>query len=127
MFGFARLTLIASVAALVLAPVVSAKPLQPAAKAAVIKAEMLRGDALNQKYHLGKYAPPSLQQLQAIRRRSVEMNRYYGLGSFARQPASGFDWGDAGIGGAAVLGAVLLVLAATGLALRRRQHTADAI
>jgi hypothetical protein len=127
MFRLARLTLIASLAALALTPVVSAKPSQPASKAAVIKAETARGDALNRMFGLGKYSSPTPAQLRAIQRRGVALNRYYGLGQFARPAAPGFDWGDAGIGGAAVLGTVLLAAAGAAVAVRRRQSPADAI
>lgn len=127
MFRFARLTLIACLAAFVLAQGASAKPLPPASKAAVIRAETVRGDALNKLFGLGNYASPSPAQLRAIERRSIATNRYYGLGQFARPAAPGFDWGDAGIGGAAVFGAVLLALAGAGVVLRRRQPTADAV
>lgn len=127
MFRFARLTLAAALAALALTQAVSAAPPSPASKAAVIYAQLVRGDALNRKYHLGNYATPSPQQLRAIRLRSIALNRYYGLGSFAQQPAPGFDWGDAGIGGAAVLGTVLLAAAGAAVAIRRRQSPADAV
>jgi len=127
MFRFARLALIASLAALVLTQAALAKPVQPASKAAVIRAEMIRGDALNRMFGLGKYASPTPAQLRAIQRRSIALNRYYGLGQFARPAAPGFDWGDAGIGGAAVLGTVLLAAAGAAVAVRRRQSPADAV
>jgi hypothetical protein len=127
MFKVARLTLIASLAVLVLASVASAKAPQPASKAAVIRAEMIRGDALNKLFGLGRYSSPTPAQLRAIQRRSIAMNRYYGLGQFARPAAPGFDWGDAGIGGAAVLGTVLLAAAGAAVVVRRRQSPVDAV
>jgi hypothetical protein len=127
MFKLARLTLIASLAALALTPIASATSPQPAAKAAVIQAETARGDALNRLYGLGRYTTPTPAQLRAIERRDIALNRYYGLGRFARPGAPGFDWGDAGIGGAAVLGTVLLAAAGAAVAVRRRQSPVDAI
>ena len=127
MFKVARLTLIVSLAALALTQAALAKPVQPASKAAVIRAETLRGDALNRMFGLGKYTSPTPAQLRAIQRRSIATNRYYGLGQFARPSAPGFDWTDAGIGGAAVLGTVLLAAAGAAVAARRRQSPADAV
>ncbi len=123
----ARLTLIACLAALALTQAAGAAPSQPASRAAVIKAEMLRGDALNRLFGLGRYTTPTPAQLRAIQRRSIAMNRYYGIGQFAQPAAPGFDWGDAGIGGAAVLGMVLLAAAGGAVAVRRRQSPADAV
>jgi hypothetical protein len=127
MFRFARRTLIACFAALVLTQAALGTAPQPASKAAVILAETLRGDALNRLYGLGRYSTPSPAQLRAIQRRDIAMNRVYGLGQFARPSAPGFDWGDAGIGGAAVLGTVLLAAAGAAVALRRRQSPVDAV
>ena len=127
MFRFARLTLIACLAALALAQATFAKPLPPASKASVIRAEMVRGDALNRMFGLGNYTTPTPAQLRAIERRSIATNRYYGLAQFARPSAPGFDWGDAAIGGAAVLGTVLLAAAGAAVAARRRQSPADAV
>lgn len=127
MFRFARLALTACLAAVVLTQAASAQTIRPASKSAAIHALMLRGDALNRKYHLGAYAPLSPAQLQAIHRRSVAMNRYYGLGTSARPAATGFAWGDAGIGGAAVLGLVLLAAASVVAVARRRQSPMDAV
>ena len=70
--------------------------------AAATRALMLRSEALNRKYHLGRYAVTPL----------------------TRQ-SGGFGWGDAGIGAAAILG---LVLFAGGvlLATRKRRTLAQA-
>jgi hypothetical protein len=127
MFRFARLMLIACFAALVLTQAALATAPQPASKAAVIRAETARGDALNRLYGLGRYTTPTPAQLRAIQRRSIAMNKVYGLGQFARPAAPGFDWGDAGIGGAAVLGTVLLAAAGAAVAVRRRQSPVDAV
>jgi hypothetical protein len=66
------------------------------------RALILRSDALNRKYHLGRYA-------------IVRPTRQ----------ASGFDWGDAAIGVGALLGLVLCVGGAT-LEVRRRRTLAHA-
>jgi len=62
-----------------------------------VRAVMLRSDALNRKYHLGRYAVTS-----------------------ATRQSGGFDWGDAGIGSAATLGLVLTAMAVTAGARRYR-------
>ena len=123
MFRFARLMLIACFAALVLTQAALATAPQPASKAAVIRAETARGDALNRLYGLGRYTTPTPAQLRAIQRRSIAMNKVYGLGQFARPAAPGFDWGDAGIGAAIAIGA-LLVGSAAAMTMRRRGRLA---
>ena len=87
---------------------------------------MIRGDALNRTVGLGDYASPTPAQPRAIQRRSIALNRYYRLGPFSRPSAPGFDSADAGIGGAAVLGTVLLAAAGAAVATRRRQSPVDA-
>ena len=62
--------------------------------AAAQRALMIRGDALNRRYHLGTYA-------------------------LVVRPSNGFDWTDAGVGGAGTLG---LVLVAAGLAVGARRY-----
>ena len=86
--------------------------------------DLARGDALNKRYHLGKYSPGALagprpagvssQQWQAELARGDELNRRYGLGSYAEKSDSsavttpppprvvtvesgGFDWSAAGL------------------------------
>src|SRR5262245_59637947 len=127
MFRFARITLSVALAALALVQAASAEPLQPASKAAIVRALTLRGDALDRIFGLGNYTTPTPTQLRAIEHRSIAMNRSYGVGPFARPAAPGFAWGDAGIGGAAVLGMVLLIGASSAVAGRRRQRPADAV
>ena len=105
-----------------------------------------RGDALNKRYHLGKYSPAALagpkpaalttQQWQAQLARGNALNERYGLGAYADTAdisvaaasgpqrvvsvaAGGFDWGAAGIGAGAAIG---LALVATGMAFMVR-HT----
>jgi len=68
--------------------------------AAAMHALMLRSDALNRKYHLGRYAAAPLPR-----------------------QSGGFDWGDAGIGAAAGLGLVLFAGGAV-LAGRKRRTLA---
>lgn len=102
---------------------------------AAYRALMLRSEALNEKYGLGKWAgrPPSMSQAEyrALMLRSEALNRKYGLGGSTAKtgqvaPAvvagSGFAWADFGIGAAAMLG---LVLVATGVfaATRRIPRT----
>jgi hypothetical protein len=65
-------------------------------EAAAMRALTLRSEALNRKYHLGRYAASPLSR-----------------------PSVGFDWGDAGIGASALLG---LVLFAGGVVLAGRKR-----
>jgi hypothetical protein len=107
--------------------------------------DVARGDALNKRYHLGKYSPAALagpkpaalttQQWQAELARGDALNERYGLGAYADsgdtsavtmsapQPvisvaADGFDWGAAGIGAGAAIGLALL---ATGMVVIVRE------
>ena len=65
--------------------------------------DLARGDALNKRYHLGKYSPGALagprpagvssQQWQAELARGDELNRRYGLGSYAeKSDSSAVTW-----------------------------------
>ena len=93
------------------------------------QALVLRSEALNQRYGLGKWAgvPP---EFRALTIRSEALNKRYGLGgssasAAARTPAGsshGFALGAFGIGAAAMLG---LVLVAGGMIVRSR-FTRDA-
>jgi hypothetical protein len=92
------------------------------------RALMLRSQALNDKYGLGKPVgkPTGMSQAEyrALMLRSQALNEKYGLGGSAKVAApssqheaqivssNDFAWGDFGIGAAAMLGLVLL---ATGL------------
>jgi hypothetical protein len=109
-------------------------------------ADVARGDALNKRYHLGKYSPAALagpkpaalttQQWQAELARGDALNERYGLGAYADSgdtsavtrsapqrvvsvAAGGFDWGAAGIGAGAAFGLALLL--ATGMVVIVRQ------
>jgi hypothetical protein len=107
--------------------------------------DVARGDALNKRYHLGKYSPAALagpkpaalttQQWQAELARGDALNERYGLGAYSDSDdisavttsapqrvvsvaAGGFDWGAAGIGAGAAIGLALL---ATGMVVIVRQ------
>jgi hypothetical protein len=87
----------------------------------------LRSEALDQKYLLGAYRiakGDGAQAERALMLRSDALNRKYHLGRYAivrqTRQASGFDWGDAGIGSAATLGLVLAAIGATAGARRYR-------
>lgn len=108
------------------------------------RAQLVRGDALNKRYHLGKYSPAAQagprpagvtkQQWQAELIRGDALNRRYGLGvnsggggaSASTRVApgvvtvapGGFDWGAAGIGAGAAIG---LGLFASGMVVVLRQ------
>lgn len=71
----------------------------------------LRSEALNRAYGLGGVPPGSVSDaLKAIRIRGDAMNAQYHLGRYTVvRAATGFDWGDAGIGAAGMLGIVLIV------------------
>jgi hypothetical protein len=106
--------------------------------AAERRAEILRGNALNQKYHLGQYQTTiSPAEYRALMLRSEALNQRYGLGGTgsltlergtsdrfaADNPTRGdlvrvtptttsspdFQWSDAGIGAGVLLGAVALI------------------
>ena len=73
----------------------SADPVHPAlAVSAATRAAMVRGDALNRRYHLGAYATAgsaaklSPAELRAMRIRGDALNRKYHLGSYAPTPAT---------------------------------------
>jgi hypothetical protein len=88
-----------------------------------LRALELRSEALNRIYHLGRYAGgtgPTAQELRALELRSEALNRIYRLGPYAGGTGSSFHWGDAGIGSAVTLGAILLGLAAVVAVSRRR-------
>jgi hypothetical protein len=88
---------------------------------AALNALQVRSEALDRRYHLGGSTPTQAVDTgaaaqRALMIRSDALNRHYHLGSYAVvvRPSNGFDWTDAGVGGAATLG---LVLVATGLAV----------
>jgi hypothetical protein len=98
------------------------------------RALMLRSEALNEKYRLGEWkgvpagmTPP---EYRALMIRSEALNKNYGLGKWSAPTAGrtstgsshGFAWGAFGIGGAAMLGLVLLAAGVIG----GRRYTRDA-
>ena len=86
-----------------------------------LKAEQVRGQAMNRYYHLGAYSPQAQATRLADKRRGQAANQYYHLGRYAVVSAtSRFDWADAGIGAGAMLGAILLAGGLTAVAVRRR-------
>ena len=73
----------------------SADPVHPAqAVSSATRAAMIRGDALNRRYHLGAYATAgsaaklSPAELRAMRIRGDALNRKYHLGSYAPTAAT---------------------------------------
>ena len=69
----------------------------------------LRGQALNREYGLGSAATPRTVAPNALRMRSEAMNAKYQLGSYSVvRPAPSFNWADAGLGAAGMLGIVLI-------------------
>jgi hypothetical protein len=85
------------------------------------RALMLRSEALNEKYGLGKWAnkPPAMSpaEYRALMLRSEALNEKYGLGGSTVKTSSiapavvagsGFAWGEFGIGAASMLGVVLV-------------------
>jgi hypothetical protein len=82
------------------------------------RALVIRSDALNKTYHLGKYSriPQSMSaaEYHALLLRSKALNTQYGLGKPPTQPivtvsaADGFAWSAFGIGAAAMAGLALL-------------------
>ena len=76
---FTMFLIVAVAAMLASAAQASSKPVSPH-----IRALMIRGDALNKKYGLGKYGSASFVSAQnrAIHLRSLALNRQYGLGTF---------------------------------------------
>ena len=141
MYGRIRIGTAITAAAAMLAlagPAVAQTGQQPQGASAQQSAgDLARGDALNERYHLGKYSPAALagskpaalttQQWRAELARGEALNERYGLGAYAdsRDPsavtpfapqratsvaAGGFDWGTAGIGAGAAIGLALLAM-----------------
>jgi hypothetical protein len=78
------------------------------------RALLIRSDALNGKYQLGKHssvpAGMTAAEYRALRLHSEGLNRLYGAGTPARPVvvATGFEWSAFGIGAGAMAGLVLL-------------------
>ncbi len=118
------LGVVAAIVVLALPPVAGAGA-APAWKQAL----EARSSALDEQYHLGRFAVPASAAtttapdwLRALEARGRAMNRQYHVGAFA-VPSSGggFQWGDAAVG-AGFAAAVLLLVAAAALAFSRRVH-----
>jgi hypothetical protein len=94
---------------------------------AALNALQLRSEGLDRTYHLGgggtAPAVDTTAATRALQIRSDALNRYYHLGGYAVvvRSTDGFDWTDAGVGGAATLGLVL-VAGALALGTRRYRH-----
>ena len=79
-----------------------------------------RAEATDRYYHLGRYNRAAVA-LRGEKRRAEAIDRYYHLGRYAViKPPSSFEWADAGIGAAAMLGAIMLVAGLTAVVSRRR-------
>jgi hypothetical protein len=78
------------------------------------RALLVRSDALNRKYQLGKYssipAGMTAAEYRALRLHSEGLNRLYGAGTPARPVMvdTGFEWSAFVIGAGAMAGLVLL-------------------
>jgi hypothetical protein len=83
------------------------------------RALAVRSQALNQAYGIGVVSPGDIAAaLNALEVRSAAMDAQFRLGPYAIVRPTGFDWGDAGIGAAGMLG---FVLVAGGLLAGRRR------
>jgi hypothetical protein len=84
------------------------------------RAEVLRSQGMDARYGLGTRRT----WLEALRIRSEALDRKYHLGRYAvasvAQSTPGFRWGDAGIGAAGALGALLIAAACVSGARRYR-------
>ena len=83
-----------------------------------IRALEIRGQALNQAYHLGNYAGPSKQELRAMTISGQALNQAYHLGNYAGTSGSSFPWLAVAFT-AAAFGVILVAFAGT-VGVRRR-------
>ena len=84
--------------------------------AAERRADILRGQGMNQKYQVG----PTAAELQAMNARGNGMNKKYHLGQYAQTGGSDINWQNSGIG--AGLFVALLLGTAGVLVVRNRRH-----
>jgi len=85
-----------------------------------IRALTLRGQALNQTHHLGQYAGPSKEAIRALTLRGRALNRTYHLGEDAGRTGSSFPWRTAAFAAVATFGVILAAFAGT-VGVRRRR------
>jgi hypothetical protein len=93
---------------------------------APLRALAIRSEALNQLYGLNTSTTGGTpaQALSALEARGEALNQRYQLGRYAVvRVDGGFDWADAGIGAASMLGVVLIAGALT--IVIRRSRTID--
>jgi hypothetical protein len=88
---------------------------------APLQALAIRSEALNQLYGLDTSSAGGTpaQALSALRARSDALNQRYQLGRYAVvRVGGGFDWADAGVGAASMLG-IVLIAGALAIVVRR--------
>ena len=116
-YRISTLAAIISVAVALAAPIQAATSKPAGMSQPEYRALIIRSEALNRIYHLGKYSrvPAGMTpaEYRALMLRSKALNEKYHLGAFA--PATrvvtadaGFSWSAFGIGAAAMLGLVLV-------------------
>jgi hypothetical protein len=97
--------------------IAQAATLKPAGMSkAEYRALIIRGDAMNEKYRLGRWqnVPQGMTpaEYRALTIRGEALNKQYGLGKWSTSSSTGvshgFSWGAFGIGAVAMLGLVLL-------------------
>jgi hypothetical protein len=113
-------SLVLVVVALLTAPLAGAANGAPTASGPskqAIRALTLRGQALNQTYHLGG---PSKQAIRALTLRGQALNQTYHLGEYAGRTGSSFLWLTAAFAAAATIGVILAAFAGT-VGVRRRR------
>ena len=107
------------VAALLAAPLASARHEPATPTKQELRAMMLRGEALDRIYHLGT-AASSAQYVRAQRVRGLALDRVYHLGPYARTSGNSFQWRNVVIGASAAFAAIVAGLGAA-IARRRRR------
>jgi len=90
-----------------------------------MRALALRGQALNQTYHLGQSAGPSKQAIRALTLRGQALNQTYHLGQFGDRTGSSFAWVTAAFVAAAAF--VLILAAFAGAVGVRRRRAVIAV
>jgi hypothetical protein len=85
-----------------------------------IRALTLRGQALNQTYHLGQSGGPSKQAIRALTLRGQALNQTYHLGQSGDRTGSSFAWVTVAFVAAAAF-VLILVAFAGAVGVRRRR------